>query len=125
MVSNNNGSPSGASEDEAQAEVLSQYDQVILAVFQRHYCEGTERLVFDKDELADVCREKGITIRNIPDIAYTYRSRRPLPEGISSTGHWAIESAGRSAYAFRLLRNPPHFDISFEEYAPVHIYNAI
>jgi hypothetical protein len=28
-------------------------------------------------------------------------------------------------YAFRLLQNPPHFEIPFEDYAPVDIYNAI
>jgi hypothetical protein len=104
---------------------LSQYDEVILEVFLHHYHEGANRLVFKKDELAEVCRNHGITVRNIPDIIYTYRARRTLPAKILATGHWAIEPAGRGAYAFRLLRNSPHFEIPLADYAPVNIYNAI
>lgn len=107
------------------AQELSQYDEVILEVFLRHYQEGTERLPFRKDELAEICTKHGITVRNVPDIIYTYRARRALPEQILATGHWAIEPAGRGAYAFRLLRNPPHFEIRFADYAPIDIYNAI
>jgi hypothetical protein len=104
---------------------LSQYDEVILEVFLHHYHEGANRLVFKKDELAEVCRNHGITVRNIPDIIYTYRARRTLPVKILATGHWAIEPAGRGVYAFRLLRNSPHFEIPLADYAPVNIYNAI
>jgi len=109
----------------AQATDLSQYDEVILEVFLRHYQESADRLLFQKDELAEACDKHGITVRNIPDIIYTYRSRRSLPAKILATGHWAIEPAGRGAYAFRLLQNAPHFDIPFGDYAPVDIYNAI
>lgn len=108
-----------------EAQELSQYDEVILEVFLHHYRKGVDRLVFRKDELAEVCRKHGITVRNIPDIIYTYRARRMLPDRILATGHWAIAPAGRGAYAFRLLRNPPHFEIPFGDYAPVDIYNAI
>ena len=103
----------------------SQYDQAVLEVFLHHYHAGSTYLKFKKDELAEACQKHGITVRNIPDIIYTYRSRRMLPAEILATGHWAIEPAGRGAYAFRLLRNPPHFDIRFGDYAPVDIYNAI
>ncbi len=111
--------------EDALAQNLSQYDEVILEVFLRHYQQGADRLVFKKDELAQVCREHDITVRNIPDVIYTYRARRLLPSKILVTGHWAIEPAGRGAYAFRLLRNPPHFEVPFGEYAPVDIYNAL
>jgi len=111
--------------DRLETKGLSQYDEVILEVFLYHYQEGVDRLIFKKDELAEVCRKHGITVRNIPDIIYTYRARRTLPSKILATGHWAIEPAGRGAYAFRLLRSSPHFEIPFADYAPVHIYNAI
>jgi len=101
------------------------YDKVILKVFRHHYRKGATYLKFRKDELAEACRKHGITVRNIPDIIYTYRARRMLPARILATGHWAIEPAGRGSYAFRLLRNPPHFEIPFGDYAPVDIYNAI
>lgn len=108
-----------------KSDDLSQYDSVILEVFLRHYHTGAERLDFRKDELAEACAKHGITVRNIPDIIYTYRSRKSLPTKILATGHWAIEPAGRGAYAFRLLQNAPHFDIRFGDYAPVDIYSAI
>jgi len=101
------------------------YDKVIREVFLRHYRKGATYLKFGKDELAEACGKHGITVRDILDIIYTYRARRVLPARILATGHWAIEPAGRGAYAFRLLRNPPHFEIQFREYAPVDIYNAI
>lgn len=104
---------------------LTLYDSVILEVFNQHYRPGLKRLVFQKDELAKACQRHGITIRNIPDIIYTYRSRRSLPSAILQTGHWAIESAGRSSYAFRLLSESPHFNIAFNEFEPIDIYNAI
>ena len=104
---------------------LPLYDQVLVAVFLKHYRKGSTRLAFSKDELAEACRERGITVRNIPDIIYSYRSRKSLRAEITSSGHWAIEPAGRGEYAFRLLRNTPHFEIPFSDYAPVDIYNAI
>ncbi len=110
---------------EDEVPELSQYDHVILEVFQCHYREGADRLVFRKDELAEACLKHGITVRNIPDVVYTYRSRRSLPMAILAKGHWAIEPCGRGAYAFRLLRNPSHFSLPFADYAPVDIYNAI
>jgi hypothetical protein len=112
-------------ETDTETQQLSRYDEVILEVFLRHYREDADYLIFQKDELTEICRKHGITVRNIPDIVYTYRARRMLPAQILATGHWAIESAGRGAYAFRLLRNPPHFQIKFGDYAPVDIYNAI
>ena len=104
---------------------LSQYDEVILRVFRRHYHEGAPFLEFSKDELDETCRELGIVVRNIPDIVYTFRSRRRLPEGIRETGHWAIAGAGRGTYAFQRLVHPPHFEIPFGDYTPIDIYNAI
>lgn len=104
---------------------LSKYDEVILEIFNRHYKEGAEKLVFQKDELVEACKEHNITVRNIPDIIYTFRARRNLPALILATGHWAICPAGRGAYEFRLLSNPPHFDIPFRDYSPVNIYNSI
>ncbi len=111
--------------DNIKTQNLSRYDEVILEVFLNHYQKGVDRLVFSKDELEHICRERGITVRNLPDVAYTYRSRRMLPDKILATGNWAIEAAGRGSYAFRLLCNLPHFEIPLEDYAPVDIYNAI
>ena len=106
-------------------EELSKYDEVILRAFQRHYQEGSSFLEFSKDELNEICLELGIVVRNIPDIVYTFRSRRRLPKEIRKTGHWAIAPAGHGTYAFQQLANPPHFEIPFGDYTPIDIYNAI
>ncbi len=103
----------------------TQYDIVILTLFLRHYQPGLKRLIFQKDEIEDVCQELNIKVRNIPDIPYTYRVRRNLPKEILKTGHWAIESVGKSGYAFIMLENPPRFDIRFQDYEPINIFNAI
>jgi hypothetical protein len=110
---------------DADLEGLSIYDEVIQEVFIRHYRPGSTRLTFEKDELTDICLKHGITVRNIPDIIYTYRVRRTLPAKILATGNWAIEPAGRGSYAFRLLQNPPRFDIPLDNFAPIEIFNAI
>lgn len=67
--------------DSTETQVLSQYDEVVLEVFLRHYRKGAAYLKFRKDELAEACRKRGITVRNIPDIIYTYRARRMLTAG--------------------------------------------
>jgi hypothetical protein len=112
-------------QDLPQEEELTQYDQVILEVFERHFEQGADRLTFQKDELDDICGQRGLRIRNIADIAYTYRARRELPAPILARGHWAIESLGKGAYAFRLLSSPARFDVPFADYSPIDIYNAI
>jgi hypothetical protein len=112
-------------ETNTETRRLARYKRTIEEVFRRHHSEGAERLVFKKDELEEIGREHGIPSKNIPDIVYTYRSRKPLPDSILAKGNWAIEGAGRGVYAFRLLQNPPHIEIRFEEYSPVDIYNAI
>ncbi|MBI1876864.1 MAG: hypothetical protein HYR94_01265 [Chloroflexi bacterium] len=53
-----------------ESRKLSQYDQVILEVFIRHYQKDIDRLVFKKDELVEICHKYGITVRNIPDIIH-------------------------------------------------------
>lgn len=101
------------------------YDQAILSVFFRFYQEGSDYFVFQKDDLIAAYTELGLVVRNVPDIIYTYRSRRSLPEQIRALGHWAIESAGTNAYAFRRLEKTPHFQITFDDFAPIDIFNAV
>ena len=115
-----------ANDETAQPQPsLSDYDQVISEVFRKHYIGRHERLEFDKDELVAACQARGLTVRNIPDIIYTFRIRRNLPSEIRDAGHWAIEPAGRGRYAFRPLRNPPRFDLRLADISAVDIPNAI
>jgi len=104
---------------------LSVYDRVILEVFQKHYRPGAERLDFQKDELVEACRKHRLTVRNVPDIIYTFRARRPLPQQILQTGWWCIEPAGKGSFVFRRLKNPPQFSLPFKDLAPVELLDAI
>lgn len=70
-------------------------------------------LPFTKSDIEDAIRALSLELstRNIPDIAYTYRSgRSPLPEAILKYGNWAIEGTGKGKYAFRKLTRSPYFD---------------
>ncbi|MBI3961238.1 MAG: hypothetical protein HY335_00695 [Deinococcus sp.] len=84
MPKTKQGRTQGAS---AEPRKLARYKKTIEEVFLRHYREGADRLIFKKDELAEIGRKYDIAAKNIPDIVYTYRSRRPLPDSILAKGH--------------------------------------
>ncbi len=95
-------------------ELPKEYDQVILRVFEHVYArhEGRDRLPFAKADIERAVIELGLEIKNIPDIAYTYRTgRSPLPEAIQAHGSWAIDAAGKGKYAFVRLVRSPYVDI--------------
>lgn len=71
---------------------MGKYEDVILYVFDEKANKyGTEEeLPFDRDDLQDALDELGITVKNVPDIPYAYRSRRGLPEEIAQYGYNAI-----------------------------------
>lgn len=71
---------------------MGKYEDVILHVFKTKAEEyGTEEdIPFTRDDLEDALEELGITVKNVPDIPYAYRSRRSLPEEIAQYGYNAI-----------------------------------
>ncbi|NJL35192.1 MAG: endonuclease [Chloroflexaceae bacterium] len=91
-----------------------EYDQVIMRVFtQLQSAEPqADRLSFTKADIERAVSELGLNVRNVPDIAYTYRTgRSPLPAGILAYGNWAIDGAGKSKYIFVKLTRSPYVDI--------------
>lgn len=86
---------------------MSKYDQVIEKVFLDNYKEGSNRVSFNREELADACKVLGIQrIKNLGDIPYSYRFRRELPTTIkeksSKNCEWIIIGTGVGNYEFRL-----------------------
>jgi len=76
-----------------------EYDQIIGELFKRLYKPNETKLSFTKKHIEQVIRDLGLEIRNVPDIAYTYRTgRSPLPAEILKHGHWAIDGAGKGKY---------------------------
>ena len=60
-----------------------EYDQVVIELFRRLYKKGMPRLPFSKTDIERAASDLGLSIRNLPDITYTYRSgRSPLPPEI-------------------------------------------
>ena len=88
---------------------MNAYDVIIETIFRKHYREGESSFVFDRDEIPEMARTRGVDVpKNLGDVIYSYRSRRPLPESISRTAHsgmqWVIRSAGPARYEFALSR---------------------
>jgi hypothetical protein len=84
-----------------------QYASIIAAIFERHYREGLESFDFDRSEIADAAQRLGVPLpKNVGDVIYSFRYRRPLPESITSHApegkEWVIRLAGRSRYRFAL-----------------------
>lgn len=84
--------------------VPNAYDQVLVAVFQKHWREGLEEVLFTKDDLIDEADRLGIRIKNIADILYTYRSRRALPHELQNKANWVIAARGAGKYAFLTVK---------------------
>lgn len=86
---------------------MGKYEDVIRQVFQTQaekYGTG-EEIPFTRDDIENALEELGITVKNVPDIPYAYRSRRALPDDIAQYGFNAIilddtETGAEATYAF-------------------------
>ncbi|WP_420636684.1 endonuclease [Candidatus Palauibacter sp.] len=81
---------------------------MIEKVFFGHYAQGLTEFEFQREELEDAVAALGVArVKNLGDIAYSFRYRNPLPDSILETqpeGHeWIIEGAGKGRYRFKLV----------------------
>jgi hypothetical protein len=88
-------------------KTVARYARIIEAIFKRYWKPGKKEFVFERDELAKVCRELKIhQPKNLGDIIYSFRYRRPLPKFILQTQPkdraWLILGHGDARYRFRL-----------------------
>ena len=91
------------------ATTKSNYEQIIEALFQKHFISGTQYLDFSREEVIEIAQKLGIARpRNIGDIFYSYRYRRELPASIRITApagfQWEIRPTGIGQYRFALLK---------------------
>ena len=82
------------------------YQAIILDIFERNY-HGGEEFEFSREEIADTADRLGIKRpKNLGDVVYTFRYRRPLPKPILDAQpdgrYWLILGAGDARYRFRL-----------------------
>lgn len=84
------------------------YNRIIERIFFDHYRKGRRTLEFSSDELRTAAQELGLQPpRNPPDVLYSYRHRRQLPEKVRATcaagEEWVIRPQGGRDYRFVLV----------------------
>jgi hypothetical protein len=87
----------------------NRYKALIEKVFFDRYQRKTGYFEFEREDLVSAARGLGLARpKNIGDVVYSIRYRSGVPESILATQpegmEWIIEGAGRSKYAFRLVR---------------------
>ena len=96
----------GKRDAKTNAPGWNRYETIILDIFDKFY-DGGDEFEFGRDDIADAARRHAIDPpRNLGDVIYTFRYRRPLPKPIVETGKpgrgWLILGAGDARYRFRL-----------------------
>jgi len=100
------------------------YDKVIVRLFMSKFKDNMAEIEFTKDELVEAAQELGIPIRNVPDIVYTYRSRRNLPDMILEKGNWVIMPKGKGKFSFFKSARKPFVEVQ-EGLQKIEVLNAV
>jgi hypothetical protein len=95
------------------------YDEIISWVFLKHYRRGRLSFAFDREEISEAAAALDMPRpKNIGDVIFTFRFRKPMPEKIYSTApsgkEWVIRLAGHGKYCFQLCdesRIVPRLDL--------------
>ncbi|GAA6618457.1 hypothetical protein [Scytonema sp. NUACC26] len=84
------------------------YNTVINEIFKQKYKLGVTEFEFTRAELEAIGDRLGLEPKNLGDVIYSFRFRKPLPKDITDTEpqglQWIVELAGRAIYRFRLER---------------------
>jgi hypothetical protein len=85
------------------------YRTLIERLFRNHYTKGRTHFEFERSELAQIAEQLGLKIpKNLGDVIYSLRYRTDMPPSVLATQpkgmQWIIEGAGRSKYAFVLVK---------------------
>jgi hypothetical protein len=96
-------------EEEVPGKKLNAYESIILDIFERYYKEGATEFEFGREELASAAARRRVKPpKNLGDVIYTFRYRRPLPAPILAAQppkkYWLILGAGDARYRFRLTK---------------------
>ena len=83
------------------------YSQLIEDIFFRSREQDAQTVSFQREDLVGAAERLGIDLpKNIGDILYSFRYRRPLPDSIRQSApeglEWIIRPAGRAKYEFAL-----------------------
>ena len=78
----------------------NKYDKLLASIFKVKWKASLTEVPFSKDEVIEAAAKLDLRIKNLADVIYTYRSRRPMPGEILKTGNWVIAARGSGLYAF-------------------------
>lgn len=91
------------------AKQNSKYDEIILSIFKEKYSPNLTHIRFSRDELSKKAIELNISVpKNLGDIIYSYKYRKPLPQEIIDTAridhYWRLHNIGSAEYEFLLTK---------------------
>lgn len=83
------------------------YGVIVAHIFQNHFKRGAKSFQFHRDEIVSAAAKLNVELpKNVGDVLYAFRFRRPLPQTILATApqglEWVIELHGKSTYQFKL-----------------------
>jgi hypothetical protein len=86
----------------------SRYNALIEKIFFDRYTTGLEVVPFSREDFSSTAHSLGIALpKNIGDVVYSFRHRKPLPDSVSATApagfQWVISGTGIGNYKFELL----------------------
>lgn len=84
----------------SRADKETRYDRLLASIFRAKWTAPLVEVPFTKDEVIEAAAALDLKIKNLADVIYTYRSRRPMPSEILRTGSWVIAARGSGQYAF-------------------------
>lgn len=87
----------------------SLYDSLIARIFAKRRKGRATEFEFDRAEIEHAAAELGLRLpKNLGDLIYSYRYRKPLPQEVRATEppglEWAILPAGPAKYRFKLAK---------------------
>lgn len=100
--------PARDAKPRSSPDTSAAYSRIIERVFFRHYKKGTKSVDFNRDEIRELASKLKVkTPKNLGDVVYSFRYRRPLPANVLATcakgEEWIIRSTGAAKYSFKLV----------------------
>lgn len=95
--------------EEVATPQWNRYQAIVIDIFERNYRKGDKEFEFSREEISEAAHRLNIEPpKNLGDVVYTFRYRRPLPPPIIETQpeglYWLILGAGDARYRFRLSK---------------------
>ena len=90
------------------AKKVSAYSAIVSHIFFAGYKKGCKQFVFDRSQIESAASKLEVNLpKNLGDVMYSYRYRKPLPQDVIATQpegfEWIIEGAGDAKYRFKLV----------------------